>query len=138
MTWDEVQGRLDAVRQNLERLDRIPQESYEVFAGDFRNVTSAVYLLQTSIQALIDVGSFLVARLGLPTPRKSQEVFERLEEAGRLPAGTARRLIPIIGFRNRVVHLYDRVDDRLVYEILGERRRDLAEILDLLLAIDAP
>lgn len=138
MTFDEVQGRLDVLRSNLESLDRIPQTTYEEFVSDFRNVPAAIYLVQTSVQALIDLGSWLVARLGLETPRRSQEVFERLEAAGELPAGTAERCIAIVGFRNRVVHLYDRVDSRIVYEIVTEHRRDLAEILLLLLSIRQP
>jgi uncharacterized protein YutE (UPF0331/DUF86 family) len=31
------------------------------------------------------------------------------------------------------VHLYDRVDERRVYEILTQHKKDLAEMLDLLL-----
>jgi uncharacterized protein YutE (UPF0331/DUF86 family) len=62
-------------------------------------------------------------------------VFERLEEAGLLPPGTAARIGPIVGFRNRVVHLYGRIDERRVFEILTKHRRDLVEVLDLLLAI---
>jgi uncharacterized protein with HEPN domain len=41
---------------------------------------------------------------------------------------------PIFGFRNRIVHLYDRIDERIIYRILREQRDDLAELLDRLLA----
>lgn len=40
------------------------------------------------------------------------------------------------GFRNRVVHL-DRIDPQIVHRVVQERRRDLIDLLDLLLAIDA-
>jgi uncharacterized protein YutE (UPF0331/DUF86 family) len=44
-----------------------------------------------------------------------------------------------VGFRNRVVHLYDRIDERRVYEILVQHSGDLAELLDLLLgALEPP
>ena len=76
-----------------------------------------------------------MTRHALGTPRTSHEVFERLEGAGLLTAGTSGRVAPIVGFRNRVVHLYDRVDARRVYEILTRHRQDLATLLDLLLAI---
>jgi uncharacterized protein YutE (UPF0331/DUF86 family) len=32
-----------------------------------------------------------------------------------------------------VVHLYDRIDEKIVYRILTEERGDLAELLELLL-----
>lgn len=133
MTFEDVQTKLDTLKANLKKLDDIPQESFEQFAGDFRNVDSALHNLQTCIQALVDLAGYLAAKQALPTPRTSHEILQRLEEAGSLPPGTARRFAPVIGFRNRVVHLYDRIDERRVYEILTEHRLDLAELLDLLL-----
>lgn len=123
------------VRTNLEKLGRIPQASYADFAADFRNTEAALHLLQTSIQALVDMASKACASLGLETPRTSFEVIERLEQDGRLPVGSAQRFAPVVGFRNRVVHLYDRIDPQIVYRVVTERRSDLLDLLDLLLAI---
>jgi uncharacterized protein YutE (UPF0331/DUF86 family) len=61
-----------------------------------------------AIQILIDVGSHLVARLGLGAPETSQDLLQRLEHAGKLPAGASKRFGRIFAFRNRIVHLYDR------------------------------
>jgi uncharacterized protein YutE (UPF0331/DUF86 family) len=91
--------------------------------------------LQTSIQALIDIGSYKLGRRGLAPPDTSREVLVVLEQDGAVPSGTAQRFAPLFAFRNRVVHLYDRVDARRVYEILTKHRQDLVELLDLLLTI---
>jgi len=136
MTIEQLRSRLDVLRENLEKLERIPQGSFDEFASDFRNVAAALHLLQTAIQALIDLAGYLVAARALRTPRTSHELFETLEEAGLLPSGCATRFARIVGFRNRIVHLYDRVDERRVFEILTHHRPDLAELLDLLLAIE--
>ena len=61
------------VRSNLEKLARIPQSSYDEFAADFRNAEAALHLLQTSIQALVDMGSRACASLGLETPRTNSK-----------------------------------------------------------------
>jgi uncharacterized protein YutE (UPF0331/DUF86 family) len=98
MTSEQVQPKLDVLKDNLAKLAAIPQASYDVFSGDFRNVASALHLLQTSIQALIDLGSFLVVQRALPTPRTSHEIFERLEGAGLLPVGSAAALLPSSDF----------------------------------------
>jgi uncharacterized protein YutE (UPF0331/DUF86 family) len=135
VTDSDVQRRLEILRENLERLAEIPQGSLAEFAGDFRNLDSALHRLQTSIQALLDLGALLVARLGLPAPRCSLEILSRLEEAERLPPGSTIRFRPIVGFRNRVVHLYDRIDEQIVYRILTEERGELAELLELLLDV---
>ncbi len=122
------------VRTNLEKLQRIPQATYDEFASDFRNAEASLHLLQTAIQALLDIGSGVCARLGLDTPRTSFEILERLEQAGRLPAGSANRYAPVVGFRNRVVHLHDRIDPQIVWRVVTERRSDLLDLLEALLA----
>lgn len=137
MTADELLAKAQLVRQNLEELDDIPQASLAEFNADARNLQATLHLLQTSIQALVDIGSFLSARFGLPTPRSSHDVFVQLEADRRLPKGTADRLTPMIGFRNRVVHLYDRIDPTKVYEILTQHRADFAECLRLLLGMQS-
>jgi uncharacterized protein YutE (UPF0331/DUF86 family) len=134
MTRD-IQGKLDLLRDNLEHMARIPQGTLEEFLADFRNLDAALHRLQTTIQALVDVGIHKLTGLGLGTPRSSQDIFERLESAGHLPAGTTARYRPVLAFRNRVVHLYDRVDPARVYQILRHERGDLAQLLQLLLVI---
>jgi uncharacterized protein YutE (UPF0331/DUF86 family) len=135
MSANGIETKLAILRDNLARLAAIPQASFDEFAADFRNVDSALHRLQTSIQALIDVGSYKVGRRGLAPPASSREILTALEDDGALPAGTAARFAPLFAFRNRVVHLYDRVDSRRVFEILTQHRQDLATLLDLLLAI---
>lgn len=137
MTADEVLVKAQTVRQNLDELAKIPQGSLAEFGADGRNLHATLHLLQTSIQALIDIGSLRCARLGLRTPRSSHDVFVLLEADGRLPKGTADRMAPMVGFRNRVVHLYDRIDPVRVFEVLTRHRGDIADGLRLLLVIDA-
>jgi uncharacterized protein YutE (UPF0331/DUF86 family) len=136
VTRDDLRNKLELLRESLRRLAELPQASFEEFARDFRNVDSALRWLQTSIQALIDVATYKAARLGLGAPGSSWELLEKLEFEGHLPAGSARRFGPKFGFHNRIVHMYDDVDDRIVFRILTEERVDLAELLDLLLAIE--
>ncbi|MCA8975381.1 MAG: DUF86 domain-containing protein [Planctomycetes bacterium] len=130
-----IEAKLAVLRENLTRLEQIPQASYEEFIADFRNIDSALHRLQTSIQALIDIGSYRLGRLGLPPPTTSRDVLTLLEKEGHLAEGSAERYAPLFAFRNRVVHLYDRVDAQRVFEILTLHRKDLATLLDLLLAI---
>lgn len=134
MSEEEILSKLALLRENLERLSQIPQASYDEFAADFRNLDSALHRLQTSIQALIDIGSLVVARRGLGAPSTSREILERLERAGALPPGSTARFGPLFGFRNRVVHLYDRVDPEIVFRILREDRGDLEALSNLLVA----
>jgi uncharacterized protein YutE (UPF0331/DUF86 family) len=134
VTEDAVPTKLAIVRENLEKLERIPQASWQEFDADFRNLDSALHRLQTTIQALIDIACYVVALRGLGVPRTSMDALEKLEAAALLPPGSAQRFSPIVGFRNRIVHLYDRIDPQIVYAILTRNRGDLVELARLLAA----
>lgn len=138
MTEDGLAAKFEIVRRNLERLRELPQSSYAEFSADFRNLDSALHRLQTTIQALIDIASYLVSVRGLGIPRTSLDTLEKLETAGLLPEGSTQRFAPIVGFRNRVVHLYDRIDPEIVYSILTETRDDLRDLGALLLRVLGP
>ncbi|HLV21456.1 MAG TPA: DUF86 domain-containing protein, partial [Polyangiaceae bacterium] len=112
--------------------------TYEEFVADFRNVDSALHRLQTSIQALIDIASFATAKRALGVPRTSLDALQKLEHSGLLPAGSSARFAPVVGFRNRFVHLYDRVDAQIVYRILTEDRGGIEELARLLVAAVEP
>lgn len=122
MTDDAVPAKLAIIRENLEMLERIPQASWQEFDADFRNLDSA----------LIDIACYLVALRGLGVPRTSMDTLEKLEAAALLPPGAAQRFAPIVGFRNRIVHLYDRIDPQIVYAILTRNRGDLVDLARLL------
>lgn len=135
MTPEELRIKLDVIRENLSVMSRIPQTSLDEFLADFRNLPTALHLLQTTIQALIDIGGYACARQGVKTPSTSRDILDNLESAGHLPPGSGARFASAFGFRNRVVHLYDRIEPRIVFDILVNERRDLAELSGLLLAI---
>ncbi|MBI4618256.1 MAG: DUF86 domain-containing protein [Planctomycetes bacterium] len=135
MNIEEIRVKIDHLCDNLEKLAVIPQGSLAEFSSDFMHVDSAIHRLQTGIQALIDVASYVAARRGLPMARTSKDILANLERAGLLPAGSTDRFAPMLAFRNRVVHLYDRVDPGIVYRILTEERGDLRNLLDELLRL---
>lgn len=128
MTPEQVQAKLVFLAEALAKLRQLPQGTLEEFLSDPRNVDAALHRLQVAIQILIDVGSHVVATRGLGAPDSSRDLLERLERAGHLPPESVTRFGRIFAFRNRVVHLYDRVDDAVVFAIVTNDIPDLEEL----------
>jgi uncharacterized protein YutE (UPF0331/DUF86 family) len=128
MTPEQVQAKLTHLADAIAKLRTMPQSSLEDFRADDRNLDSALHRLQVAIQILIDVGSHVVAQLGLGAPETSHDILERLEKAGRLPSGATARFGKMFAFRNRVVHLYDRIDDDFVYDVVTQHLGDLEDL----------
>jgi len=90
---------------------------------------SAERYLHLSIECLLDMGNHIISDLGLRKPEDYQEVFIILSEAGILPKPFVRRIAPMAGFRNILVHDYLKIDDSKVYAILHKHVPDFEKFV---------
>ena len=128
MRKEDIRSKLDIIPENLRKLELFRAMEYDEFKSDFRNIDSALHRLQTSIQALVDIGGYIVASLGLRTPSTSGEIIEILVENGFINPALRDRYISMIQFRNRIVHLYDDIDRKVLFRILQEESADIREL----------
>lgn len=127
MRKEDIQTKIDAILDNLEKLNSLKTKTFEDFTSDFRNVDSALHRLQTSIQALLDIGSYIIASLGLRTPNTNAEIIEILGEGGYISKDKAETYIKMSQFRNRIVHLYNHIDTKALFNILVNELNDIKE-----------
>ena len=137
MNQRDIQTKIDVIMENVEKLDILKAKSFEEFKSDFRNIDSALHRLQTSIQALLDIGSYIIASLGLRAPNTNAEIIEILSEEGHISQDKKQTYIKISQFRNRIVHLYNHIDTETLYDILINELNDItAFYVDLIKIID--
>ena len=117
--------KLQAITDSLSKLEELAQMDRDVFLIDFRSIDSAKYNLQTSIEAMIDICNHIISRKRLRVPATNVESFEVVTEAGLLPADALPVYRSMARFRNRIVHMYDDVDDSQIHEILQTRLDDI-------------
>ncbi|MGQ9723127.1 MAG: type VII toxin-antitoxin system HepT family RNase toxin [Candidatus Jordarchaeum sp.] len=135
MKLEDIQSKMDMITDSLEKLNILKRKTYEDFISDFRNIDSALHRLQISIQALLDIGSYIIASMGLRTPNTNAEIIEILTEAGYIPKNKRESYIKMSQFRNRIVHLYNQIDLEVLYEILAEELGEIKDFLKNLLNI---
>jgi len=135
MKKEDIQSKIDVVSENLEKLVSLRSMTYEAFISDFRNKDSTLHRLQTSIQALLDIGGYIIANLGLKMPNTNAEIIKILTEAGHIPEDKALAFIDMSKFRNRIVHLYNHIDTETLYDILVNETNDIKELFAILLGV---
>lgn len=73
-------------------------------------------LCQLVVECAIDCTSMLLGSLGEPPPQSAREGFEKIEGRGILSSDLARQFrVTFVGFRHRLVHDYERLDNRIIY-----------------------
>ena len=135
MRKQDVQIHFDTIEENLGNLERLSRFNYDEFTTEFWYLKAAVNLLQTSIEALVDISRYVIRSLGLPSAEAYRQVRVVLADAGYLDQTSAAIYDKMVRFRNLIVHHYYRVDPEEVYTILTENLSDLQNWRTTLLKI---
>lgn len=135
MRKEDIQTKIDVIFDNIEKLSSLKTKTFDDFISDFRNIDSVLHRMQTSIQAILDIGSYIIASLGLKTPNTNAEIIEILSEAGYISKDNIETYMKMSQFRNRIVHLYNHIDTKTLYEILANELGDIKDFYKDLLKI---
>jgi uncharacterized protein YutE (UPF0331/DUF86 family) len=91
-------------------LEQIQQDTYlqDVIERNF----------EVAAQACIDIANRIISLENLGKPADYYQAIERLGENGIIPVELARKMAPMAGFRNVLVHQYLEIDQKEVYRYL--------------------
>jgi uncharacterized protein YutE (UPF0331/DUF86 family) len=118
----DLLGNIAEAQSRLQELGRLAEAE---FLADYRNTESAKYLLIVTTEAAIDICNHIVARQRQRAPQDYADCFAVLAELSVITPELAVRLKQMARFRNLIVHLYWKVDNRRVYEIIQHNLDDL-------------
>jgi len=115
---------IEALERYRERLAGLRDLALDVYVAE--QAFAGRYLVQASAQTCIDIANHVIASEGWRTPTDFRDAFTVLEEHNVIDAGLAERMRALAGLRNRLVHIYEDVDDRIVHASLTEGLDDLS------------
>lgn len=127
MTHDPalIRDRLGRLEENLRLIESLSSLSLVEFQGDPRNQYTVLHALQWAIEACLEIGNHIAVADGLGVPADYAEIFMVLRDRGVIPRELGEQLVKMARFRNRIVHLYWKMDWEDVYRIYHERLPDL-------------
>lgn len=117
----ELAGHL---RNACRQLQEIGKQEVEAFLADAKSVNSAKYLAIVAAEAALDICNHVVAKKGGRSPEDYADCMTILGELGILEPDLRMRMSQMARFRNLLVHLYWRVDDREVWRVIREHLAD--------------
>lgn len=120
-----IQERLRLLAEYVEDLKAEQGISFDQYRGDKKTRRYVEHTLQIAIECCLDIGHHIIAAQRLPLPKEQREIFQVLSDAGILSNELLPTLQKMVGFRNRLVHEYERVEDDFVYGVLEKNIGDL-------------
>lgn len=119
-----VRKLLADLRERKGILEQRRIKDFKTFVSDSFLHNAVQHILEVMIEICIDTGNHIIADEGWPTPSSSREIFEILEQHGVISKKTMKLAKRMVGFRNIIVHMYEKVDLEEVYTIYRKHLKD--------------
>jgi uncharacterized protein YutE (UPF0331/DUF86 family) len=128
-----IRKKLSQIEEHIRRIKNLPQLNYEEFIKN--TVVQDVFLfnITQAIQKCVDIALHIVSDEGWGIPSTQREAFEILYEKGIISQEWLNRLTKMIGFRNRIIHEYEQLDLKIIYEVYKNGIRDIEEFCLLII-----
>ena len=97
------------------------------FEEDYLKQDAISINLQRACEQCIDLANHTIKTLKLGLPKESRESFRLLAMGKIIPHELAHRLEGMVGFRNILVHEYQRMDIELMIKVIEHHLDDLVE-----------
>jgi len=126
LNQDVIRTRCEEIKESLERLHRIHAGmTREAFLMDRDSQDIASYRLLVAIEAALALCFHISAKRLKKVPEEYAECFVILADAGIIPADLCERLKKTARFRNLLVHMYWKVDQGSIYDVLSGSLDDI-------------
>jgi uncharacterized protein YutE (UPF0331/DUF86 family) len=104
------------------------------FKEDYLRQDAVALNVQRACEICIDIANHLIKTRKLGLPQDSKDSFSLLQRAGLIDEAMTAALRAIVGFRNILVHQYQRLDLDIMVEVVEHRLDDLLAFSNIALA----
>ena len=124
---DEIASKLEQLGEYVNILKGYQHFKIEDLQTDHTLKGAVERYLEVSLECTIDIGEMIISREKLKRPETYQEVFLVLGEHEILPENFAIKFAPSAGFRNRLVHMYSKIDINKLHYYLQNNVKDIEQ-----------
>ena len=117
-----IRRKIELIQRDLVRLEEFKDKTFNEIAKDWKEFAIVKNLLMEIIGRGIDINQHILAEKFTPAvsaPLDYTETFLKLGEIGVLPENFTKEIAKSAGFRNAIVHGYNRIDKSVVFQTVG-------------------
>lgn len=113
-----IQRKIKLIQEDLGKLEELASFSFKEIDKDPIRYSAAERYLERIVTRAIDINRHCLAEIGKgnEVTRTYEDTFLRLADLGVYPLDFAQQIAPSAGLRNMLVHEYDGIDSRIVYD----------------------
>ena len=133
---DRVFQKIAFIKEQMDDINKlITSKGYQEIANDKLLIKGVKYSLQTAIEAIIDIAYHIAAKQYNQAPEDARNAFLILKKNGIIDDNDYNNFCRMVGFRNRMVHLYEDVSDERIYEFCTSNLSDFETFIEKIQSI---
>lgn len=121
---DLIQRKLILLEESAAQIKKLGLKSFASFKKQYAIQKAAEKILQEMIETCLDIGKHIISDQRLRSPDDYRDIFTVLGEEKILPQKAANTMRQMVGFRNIIIHMYEKIDLELVFTSATKRLGD--------------
>jgi len=122
-----IESKLSHIQTYSKELTDVLAYSDQEIKVDFLRLRALERVLQLIVDEIVDINSHIIRYGHFKAPEDFQSSFLVLAEHKIFPEEFARKIAPVIGLRNRLVHRYEKIDLDILLEAIRKNKEDFKE-----------
>ena len=120
-----VLRKIEKIETYLGSIQKKKDPGNDAFQKDRDLQSIVLFNLIQAIQACSDIAAHIISDAGWEMPGSQAESFETLAKKKVISPQLSRKMIQMSGFRNRIVHEYEKIDLKIVHKVWRRNSKDL-------------
>lgn len=125
-----IENKISSIKRYLEILNSYKGRTADELTSDVTLKGAVERYLYLATQAVIDLAEAVISFKKLRKPATLAESFHILREAGIISQELLGDLVKMAGFRNLLAHDYEKIDYRIVADVLQNRLGDIEKFIE--------
>ncbi len=127
---EKIAERAEDIKSAVFELEKFQKMNLEEFLSDKNNYKLASYHLRIAIETVLIIGTHILSHL--PTNGKKKDYTETILSLAKynvLPDDFSQKIKGMPGYRNRLVHLYWKIEPEEILSIIKDNLEDFNEFI---------
>jgi uncharacterized protein YutE (UPF0331/DUF86 family) len=120
-----VLRKIDKIETYLGIIRSKKDPGIDAFQKDRDLQSIVLFNLIQAIQSCIDISTHIISDAGWDMPGTQADIFDTLAKKKVIGPQLSKKMIRMAGFRNRIVHEYEKIDLKIVHRVWQRNSKDL-------------
>ena len=127
---ESIQRKINLIREDLIKLESFKAAAFDELSKDWVKWNALEHIFMKIIGRGIDINEHIIVETAKPeteSPRSYKETFLKLADLEVLPQSFAQKISKSAGFRNSIVHDYNKINREIIFSTVDEAVSEYAD-----------